>query len=113
MISRALPIVRTGEAIVGGVFTLIAAIGIWQRKKWGMVLALVASVVSIVIGAATLLLPVAGPRCPGLHDLPDLRDSAELAGRGGLRHRRDHGGAGAAAPSMKGYIVAPKERRVM
>jgi hypothetical protein len=113
MIARALPIVRTSEAVVGGVFTLIAAIGIWQRKKWGMVLALIASVVSIVIGAATLLTPVLGRAIRAFTiyltfvTLPSWQAVAVVVI------------AVITAvlvllpPSMKGYVVAPKERRVM
>jgi hypothetical protein len=114
MMARVIPIARTVEAVVGGIFALIAAIGLWQRKKWGMVLALVASVVSLLVAAATLLLtPVLGRTLRAFTtylsfvSLPSWQAVvviviAVLVAVLVLL-----------PPSMKGYIVAPKERRVM
>jgi len=112
-ITRALPIVRTGEAIVGGIFTLIAAIGIWQRRRWGMVLAIIGSVVSLLLAAVTLLTPVLGR---ALRAFTLYLTFVSLPSWQALVF-------GILAivvvvlvllpPSMKGYIVAPKERRVM
>jgi len=113
VIARALPIVRTGEAIVGGIFTLIAAIGIWQRRRWGMVLAIIGSVVSLLLAAVTLLTPVLGRT---LRAFTLYLTFVSLPSWQALVF-------GILAiivvvlvllpPSMKGYIVAPRERRVM
>jgi hypothetical protein len=113
MMARIIPIARTGEAIVGGVFALIAAIGVWQRKKWGMVLALIASVVSLLVAAATLLVPALGRTLRAFTiylsfvSLPSWQAVvvcviAVIVAVLVLL-----------PTSMKGYIVAPKERRVM
>ena len=113
MIARALPIVRTAEAILGGLFTLIAAIGIWQRQKWGMALALIGSVISLLVAAVTLLTPIVGRAVraftiyltfvtlPSWQALVFLVLAVIVAVLVLL------------PPSMKGYIVMPKERRVM
>ena len=45
--------------MIGGLFTLLAAWGIWKRQKWGMVLALIASVVMLLTGAFGVFLPLA------------------------------------------------------
>jgi hypothetical protein len=113
MLARIIPMARTGEAIVGGVFALIAAIGVWQRKKWGMVLALIASVVSLLVAAATLLVPALGRTLRAFTiylsfvTLPSWQAVvvcviAVIVAVLVLL-----------PTSMKGYIVAPKERRVM
>ncbi len=49
---------RIGEAIVAGLFALIAAVGLLQRRKWGMVLAVIAAVVVLLTTGVASLLPL-------------------------------------------------------
>ncbi len=52
--------VRITFGLIGGLFTLVAALGIWQRKKWGMVLALIAAAVMLLTGAFSVVLQLLG-----------------------------------------------------
>ena len=50
--------IRIVEAVIGGLFALIAAVGLLQRKKWGMVLAVIAAIVVLLTTGVTSLLPL-------------------------------------------------------
>ena len=99
---------RIGEGVVGGLIALIAALGLWQRKKWGLVLALVVAAASLLAAVATFATPFLG-RSPWLMF---MTSSTWQAVAGAVL-------AVLAAvlvllpASRKAYVVAPKERRVM
>jgi hypothetical protein len=50
-----LPTARRLEGLMGGLMALAAAVGVWQRKTWGMALAVVVAVVLLMGAALTLL----------------------------------------------------------
>ncbi len=109
--------IRIAEGAIGGFFALLAAWGIWKRKQWGMGLALVVSVVMLLTGAVTVILPLLGrtvSRALGsLALFTSFITSAQWVAVIGIIL------AGAVAvlvllpASRKGYITARRERRVM
>ena len=107
MMNLRLP-VRIGAAALGGLAALLAAVGLWYRKKWGMVIALVVTAGSLLVAALTFLTPVLG-RSPWLMWFTgstwQATASVVLA-------------IGAAVlvllpTSQKGYVTVPRERHVM
>ena len=50
--------IRIGEGVIGGLFALIAAVGLVQRKRWGMMLALIAAAVAVLTTGVISLVPL-------------------------------------------------------
>ena len=105
--------IRIAEAVIGGLFALVAAIGLMQRKKWGMVLAVIAAIVIILTTAVTLLTPLLGraARAFTLYLTFVTRPTWESAV---LVVATVAVAVLALLPaSRKAYVVKPRERRVM
>jgi hypothetical protein len=109
------------EGVVGGLFTLVAAWGIWKRKKWGRTLSLIAAAVMLLTGAVTVFLPLAmrglgrtAARTLGsLTLLTTFISSAEWISILGMLLAVAVAVLVLLPASQKGYISRPKERRVM
>ncbi len=116
-IFRMMAPVRITLGLIGGLFMLVAAWGIWQRRKWGMVLALIAAAGMLLTGAFSVILPLAGRTVTralgsGLFFSGFIASPQWLSIVGIIL-------ALAVAvlvflpASQKGFISRPKERRVM
>jgi hypothetical protein len=109
--------IRIAEGIIGGLFTLVAAWGIWKRKKWGMVLALIVSVVMLLTGAVSVFLPLLGrtvTRAVGpLFAVTTFITGGQWEAIVGIILAIGVAVLVLLPASQKGYIVAPKVRRVM
>lgn len=114
---RFLTPIRIAEGVIGGLFILLAAWGIWKRKKWGMVLALIASVVMLLTGAVTVGLPLLGrtaTRTIGpLFAVTTFITGAQWEAIVGIILAVAVAVLVLLPASQKGYIIKPKERRVM
>jgi hypothetical protein len=108
---------RIAEGVIGGLFTLLAALGIWQRKKWGMVLALIAAAAMLLTGAFSVFLPLlaraAGRALGSMLFLTTFISGAEWLSIVGMILALAVAVLVLLPASQKGYIVRPKERRVM
>ncbi len=109
--------IRIGEGLIGAFFTLLAAWGIWKRKQWGMVLALVASVVMLLTGAVTVILPLLGrtvTRALGSFALfTAFITSAQWVAVVGMILAVAVAVLVLLPASRKSYVTAPRERRIM
>ncbi len=117
-IFRMMAPVRITLGVIGGLFMLVAAWGIWGRKKWGMVLALIAAAVMLLTGAFSVILPLAGRTVTralgsGLF-FTGFIASAEWLAIVGIILALAIAVLVLLPASQKGYIIGrPKERRVM
>jgi hypothetical protein len=99
---------RIGEALVGALLALLAALGLWRLRIWGRNLALVVAAACLLSVIATLLSPLLG-RTPWLMMLTGSTWQAIVG----------FGLALAASilallPTARhAYVVKPKERRVI
>jgi hypothetical protein len=99
---------RIAAGVVAGLAALLAALGLWRQKKWGMFMALIVAVASLLASAFTFLIPLLG-RLPWLMWVT------------GSTWQAIAGVVIAVAvavlvllpTSQKGYVVMPRERRVM
>jgi uncharacterized membrane protein len=102
---------RIAGAVVGGLFALIAALGLWRLRKWGMVLAIILAVVCVVAAGLTFAAPLLRS-VPGLMLLTGSTWPAIGAAVGAIT-----AAVLALLPvSRKAYVVPvarPKERRVV
>ncbi len=109
--------IRIGEGLIGAFFTLLAAWGIWKRKQWGMGLALVASVVMLLTGAVTVILPLLGrtvTRALGsLALFTSVITSAQWVAIVGMILAVAVAVLVLLPASRKSYVTAPRERRIM
>ena len=109
--------IRIAEGVIGGLFTLIAAWGIWKRQKWGLVLALIAAVVMLLTGAVSVFLPLVGQslgRAAGsLFTFTAFVSGNQLVAIVGMLLAIVVAVLVLLPVSQKGYLVAPKVRRVM
>jgi len=109
--------VRITLGVIGGLFTLLAAWGIWQRRKWGMVLALIAAAVMLLTGAFSVTLPLLGrtvTRALGSAVLfTGFIAGAEWLSILGIILALAVAVLVLLPASQKGFISRPKERRVM
>ncbi len=109
--------IRIGEGLIGAFFTLLAAWGIWKRKQWGMGLALVASVVMLLTGAVTVILPLLGrtvTRALGsLALFTSVITSAQWVAIVGMILAVAVAVLVLLPASRKSYVTVPKERRIM
>jgi hypothetical protein len=114
---RFLTPIRITEGVIGGLFTLLAAWGIWKRKKWGMVMALIAAGVMLLTGAVTVILPLLGraaTRAVGpLFAVTTFITGAQWEAIVGIILAVAVAVLVLLPASQKGYIIPPKVRRVM
>jgi hypothetical protein len=107
LINLRLP-VRIAAGVVGGLAALLATLGLWRQKKWGMVIALLVAVGSLVATALTFLTALLG-RSPWLMLVTSSTWQAVAGGAIAI---------GVAVlvllpTSQKGYAAVPRERQVM
>jgi hypothetical protein len=100
--------VRIAAGVVGGLAALLATLGLWRQKKWGMVIALLVAVGSLVATALTFLTALLG-RSPWLMMVTSSTWQAVAGGAIAI---------GVAVlvllpTSQKGYAAVPRERQVM
>jgi hypothetical protein len=106
--------VRIGEAVVGGLLALLAALGLWRLRKWGRNLALLVAGASLLSAAATFLSPLLGAigsmgRTPWLM----LLTSSTWQAIAGLALALLAAILALLPAARRAYVVKPKERRVM
>ncbi len=98
---------RIGGVIVGALFALLAALGLWRLRIWGRTLALIVAVAALLSVAVAFISPALGP-------------SPWLMVLGGSTWQSIAGFALAVTASIlallpvarRAYIVRPRERRV-
>jgi hypothetical protein len=100
--------VRIGEAVVGGLLALFAALGLWRLKMWGRNLALVVAVGSLLTAAATLISPMLGRGTPWLM----LFTNSTWLAIVGLVLALGASTLSLLPAARRAYVVKPKERRV-
>ena len=109
--------VRITIGVIGGLFTLLAAWGIWLRKKWGMVLALIAAAAMLLTGAFSISLPLLGrtvTRALGSAlFFTGFIAGAEWLAIVGIILALAVAVLVLLPASQRGYVSRPKERRVM
>ena len=99
---------RVAAAALGGLGALMAALGLWRRKKWGMVIALVVAVGGLLAAALTFLAPVLG-RSPWL-----MLVTGAIWQAVALLILAVSAAVLVLLPtSQKGYVSLPRERHVM
>jgi hypothetical protein len=100
---------RVGEALLGALCAVLAALGLWRLRIWGRNLALLVAAASVFSAAITFLRPVLGRGVPWLTTFSSSTWPA-IVGVGLT--------LGAAVLALlpaarRAYIVKPKERRVI
>lgn len=99
---------RIAAGVVGGLAALLAALGLWRQKKWGMFVALIVTVASLLAAALTFLIPILG-RLPWLMWVT----SSTWQATAGVVIAVAVAVLVLLPTSQKGYVVMPRERRVM
>ena len=109
--------IRITEGVLGGLFTLVAAWGIWKRQTWGRALALITAVATLLVAGLTFGVPLAGRtlgRAAGsLFTYTTFFTTGQWEAIVGIVLAIAMAVLVLLPASQKGYVIAPKERRVM
>jgi hypothetical protein len=106
--------VRIGEAAVGGLLALFAALGLWRLKKWGRNLTVLVAGASVLSAAATFLSPLLGTLgSMGRTPWQMLFTSSTWQAIAGLSLGLVAAILALLPAARQAYVVKPKERRVM
>ena len=109
MMMRLAQPLQTGIGVVVGLLALIAALGLWRQKRWGMILTLIAAVISLLTAMVTFVVPLFGRAAFWLIFLTSATWQAVV----GIVLAVLVTVLVLLPASRRGYVVEHKERRVM